>query len=336
MMKKINFIALICSFAIISCKPGTSDIKVQFGGEAQGTYYVVTYFSSDTVVTQNQIDSLLKAFDQIASIWQPNSLISKINRNEMEEVNDPYFMNIFKLSQRISEETGGAFDITVGPLVNAWGFGFKNKMDMTAEKVDSIMQFVGFHSIRLDNGRIIKNHPNTQIDFNAIAKGYSIDVIGGFLESFGIENYLVDIGGEVLARGSKPCGDKWVIGIEKPTDEADAERTLKATIRVDDIAVATSGNYRKFYVEDGVKYAHTIDPSTGYPVIHSLLSATVFSDSTARADAYATSFMVMGLEKTRSFLEQNKHIEAYLIFSDEQGNIKTFATSGVEKLLSEL
>jgi FAD:protein FMN transferase len=336
MMKKLTLIALFCCIALISCKTETAEIKVQFGGEAQGTYYVVTYFANDTVVSQQQIDSLLKAFDQVASIWQPNSLISKINRNEIGEVNDRYFLDIFKLSQRISEETGGAFDITVGPLVNAWGFGFKNKMDMTAEKVDSIMQFVGFHTIRLDNGRIIKEYPNTQIDFNAIAKGYSIDVIGGFLESFGIKNYLVDIGGEVLARGSKPGGDKWVIGIEKPADEADAERTLKATIRVDDIAVATSGNYRKFYVEDGVKYAHTIDPSTGYPVIHSLLSATVFSDSTARADAYATSFMVMGLEKTKTFLEQNKQIQAYLIFSDENGNIKTFATPGVEKMLNEL
>ncbi|MBE0638681.1 MAG: FAD:protein FMN transferase, partial [Bacteroidales bacterium] len=178
--------------------------------------------------------------------------------------------------------------------------------------------------------------PNMQIDFNAIAKGYSIDVIGGFLESFGIRNYLVDIGGEVLARGSKPDGEKWVIGIEKPTDEATAERTLKATIKVDDIAVATSGNYRKFYVEDGIKYAHTIDPATGYPVIHSLLSATVFSDSTARADAYATAFMVMGLEKTKSFLEQNSHIDAYLIFSDETGKIQTFGTDGVKKMLNEL
>lgn len=335
-MKKLILIVLICCVAMISCKTETADIKVQFGGEAQGTYYVVTYFSSDTVVTQNQIDSLLKAFDQIASIWQPNSLISQINRNETDVVNNRYFSDIFNLSQRISVETGGAFDITVGPLVNAWGFGFKNRMDMTGEKVDSIMKFVGFQNIRLVNGRIIKDYPNTQIDFNAIAKGYSIDVIGGFLESFGINNYLVDIGGEVLARGSKPEGEKWVIGIEKPTEEATAERTLKATIKVGNIAVATSGNYRKFYIEEGVKYAHTIDPATGYPVIHSLLSATVFSDSTARADAYATSFMVMGLEKTKSFLEQNKQIEAYLIFSDEQGNIKTFATSGVEKMLNEL
>lgn len=335
-MKKFSLYTLVCWITLISCQSEKADIKVQFGGEAQGTYYVVTYFAGDTVVKQAQVDSLLRDFDQIASVWQPNSLISKINRNETDVVNNRYFSDIFNLSQQISEQTGGAFDITVGPLVNAWGFGFKNKMDMTAEKVDSIMKFVGFHGIRLENGRIIKDHPNTQIDFNAIAQGYSVDVIGGFLEYFGVKNYLVDIGGEVLARGSKPGGEKWVIGIEKPTDEATAERTLKATIKVDNVGVATSGNYRKFYVEGGLKYAHTIDPATGYPVIHSLLSATVFSDSTARADAYATSFMVMGLEKTKSFLEKNKQIEAYLIFSDEQGNIQTFVTDGVEKMLNEL
>ncbi|MBE0639425.1 MAG: FAD:protein FMN transferase, partial [Bacteroidales bacterium] len=203
-MKKYGLFVLICCMAAFSCTTEKAEIKVQFGGEAQGTYYVVTYFADDSLVTQHQIDSLLMNFDQIASIWQPNSLISRINRNETDLVNDRYFSDIFKLSQQISEQTGGAFDVTVGPLVNAWGFGFKNKMDMTSEKVDSIMTFVGFHGIRLENNQLIKNHPNMQIDFNAIAKGYSIDVIGGFLESFGIRNYLVDIGGEVLARGSKP------------------------------------------------------------------------------------------------------------------------------------
>ncbi|HPE33580.1 MAG TPA: FAD:protein FMN transferase [Bacteroidales bacterium] len=335
-MKNIGSFILITWLLAVSCSQPTIGHKIQFTGEAQGTYYVITYFADDTLISQHQIDSVLADFDLIASIWQPNSLISRINRNETTVVDNKYFSAIFNLSQRIAKETGGAFDITVGPLVNAWGFGFKNRMDMTKEKVDSILHFVGFQLIRLENGQIIKDNPNIQLDFNAIAKGYSIDVIGGFLESAGIKNYLVDIGGEVLARGTKPDDEKWIIGIEKPSDEATSERKLKATIKVEDIAVATSGNYRKFYIKDGIKFAHTIDPATGFPVVHSLLSATVFSDSTARSDAYATAFMVMGVEKAKEFLDRNPSIEAYLIYADETGKIKTFATKGISEMLNEL
>jgi len=336
MMKKISLYAVLLLMALFSCSPKNNDIKIQFGGEAQGTYYAITYFASDTLVKQSQIDSILHDFDMIASIWQSNSLISRINRNETDEVNNRYFEEMFNVSQEISRETEGAFDITVGPLVNAWGFGFKNRMDMTAEIVDSILQFVGYQLVSLENGIIIKDHPNIQIDFNAIAAGYSVDLMGEFFESKGIRNFLVDIGGEIIARGSKPGGEKWVIGIEKPSEEATSERTLKATVKVENIGVATSGNYRKFYEKEGVKYAHTIDPFTGYPVTHSLLSTTVFAENATLADAYATAFMVMGLEKSKNFLEKNPNIGAYLIYSDESGSIKTFATPDVEKMLSEL
>lgn len=335
-MKKIQFLAVLLSAFLLSCSPKNESHKIQFSGEAQGTYYAITYFASDTIISQVQIDSLLQDFDMIASIWQPNSLISRINRNETDEVNNRYFEEIFNISQEISAETDGAFDITVGPLVNAWGFGFKNKLDMNREIVDSILQFVGFQMVNLKDGKIIKEHPNIQIDFNAIAAGYSVDLLGKFFESKGIENFLVDIGGEIIARGSKPNGEKWVIGIEKPSEEATSERTLKATVKVGNIGVATSGNYRKFYERDGVKYAHTIDPSTGYPVTHTLLSTSVFAQNATLADAYATAFMVIGLEKSKVFLQGHPNIGAYLIYSDESGNIKTFATQDVEKMLSEL
>ncbi len=320
--------------ALSSCSIAPSEKRIHFVGQAQGTYYSIIYYAEDTIVYQHEIDSLLRAFDQVASIYQPNSIISKVNRNEISEVTDPWFTEIFNLAMRISEETGGAFDITVGPLVNAWGFGFRNKLDMDQQKVDSLLQFVGFKGIRLEENSIVKDHPNTQIDFNAIAKGYSIDVIGDFFHQRGIRNFLVDIGGEILARGAKSGNQQWVVGIEQPSDEPTSERVLKAMVNVNDIAMATSGNYRRFYEVDGVKYAHTIDPKTGYPVIHSLLSATVFADSVGKADAYATAFMVMGLEKSREFLESNDHLEGFLIYSDETGEIKTFATEGVEKMIN--
>ncbi len=333
---KYWFTAVVAIFILANgCNHRSQEQKIQFTGQAQGTYYVITYFANDTLVYQHEIDSLLVNFDQIASIYQKQSLISQINRNEIDEVADHYFIEIFKLAGRISEETEGAFDITVGPLVNAWGFGFKNRMDMDQHKVDSLMEFVGYRGIRLENNKIIKDHPNTQIDFNAIAKGYAIDVVGGFLESRGIRNYLVDIGGEALAKGTKPGKQKWVIGIEQPSEEPTSERSLKATIQIENKAVATSGNYRRFYELDGVKYAHTIDPATGYPVQRSLLSATVFADSAGKADAYATAFMVMGIEKSKGFLKKTPHIDAYLIFSDENGEIKTFATGRVKKMLNE-
>lgn len=317
-----------------SCTLSPDENRIHFTGQAQGTYYSIIYYAEDTIVGRHEIDSLLRAFDQVASIYQPNSIISRINRNEISEVTDPWFIEIFDLAMRISEETGGAFDITVGPLVNAWGFGFKNKLDMDQQKVDSLLKFVGYRGIRLENNTIVKDHPNTQIDFNAIAKGYSIDVIGDFFQQRGIKNFLVDIGGEILARGAKTGNQPWVVGIEQPSEETTSERVLKAMVNVNDIAMATSGNYRRFYEIDGVKYAHTIDPKTGFPVIHSLLSATVFADSVGKADAYATAFMVMGLERSREFLSSNERLEGFLIYADENGEIKTFATGGVEKMIN--
>jgi len=304
-------------------------------GEAQGTYYMVTYFANDTLVTQNQIDSLLRDFDMSASIWVKNSIITRINNSDPSVIPDKHFTDIFKLAQRVSKVSDGAFDITVGPLVNAWGFGFKNKMNMNDHIVDSLLPLVDYEAVKLVNGMIIKENPDIQIDYNAIAQGYSVDLAGGLLEKYGIENYLVDIGGEVFARGSKPDGSSWVVGIEKPSEDINSGRQLNATIKISDKAVATSGSYRKYYEVDGVRYSHTIDPKTGYPVRHSLLSATVMADSAAVADAYATAFMVMGIEKAKQFIDKNPDIEAYFIYSDTSGNLKVFKTKNLENLIEE-
>jgi len=324
----------ILLLTVYSCKQSAeSFIKIQFGGEAQGTYYAVTYFAEDTLVTKKQIDSLLRNFDLSASIWVEESTISRINNNDPDVVPDRYFLDVFRQAKEVSENTGGAFDITVGPLVNAWGFGFKNKVDVDQHVVDSLLPLVDFNSVKLIDGKVIKTTPGIHIDFNAIAQGYSVDLLGGFLQQHGIDNYLVDIGGEVLARGNKPGDKLWVVGIEKPSESMNAQRTLNATLKLKNKAIATSGNYRKYYEVDGIRYSHTIDPKTGYPVKHSMLSATVMADSTAKADAYATAFMVMGVEKTKKYLDQHPEIEAYLIFSDKEGHLKSWQSKGLQGLI---
>jgi thiamine biosynthesis lipoprotein len=323
-------------FIFQSCEqPGVELKKIQFGGEAQGTYYAVTYYANDTLVDQQQIDSLLNDFDMSASIWVEESIISRINNNDPDVIPDEHFIDVFRQAKIVSEATNGAFDITIGPLVNAWGFGFKNKINVDQHVVDSLLPLVNFMAIDLVNGRIVKNNPNIHIDYNAIAQGYSVDLLGGLLHQNGIENYLVDIGGEVLARGNKPDGKLWIVGIEKPSEEMNSGRTLKATLEIKNKAIATSGNYRKFYEVDGIRYSHTIDPETGYPVKHSLLSATVMADSASIADAYATAFMVMGLEKTKLFLELHPELDAYFIYSGDQGKPETFATKKMLSMITE-
>ncbi len=308
--------------------------RIAFSGDAQGTYYTVTYFFEDEVVNKSATDSLLRAFDLVASLWVSESIISKVNNNEIDFVIDPHFIEIFNISKEISENTDGYFDFTIGPLASAWGFGFRERIEISPRLIDSLKALVGYEKVELVNGKILKSNPNVQFDFNAVAQGYSVDLLGSYLESKGIENYLIDIGGEVLARGEKPDGSKWIIGIEKPSEEADSERKLQATIELKDQAIATSGNYRKFYEKDGIRYSHTINPKTGYPVQHTLLSATVIAENAALADAYATAFMVMGLEKSIAFLE-NKNMEVYFIYSEEDGGFATWASPTIQEKINE-
>lgn len=308
---------------------------VRLLGEAQGTYYSIIYFDGEQRDFQFEIDSILNQFDMSVSLWVPNSILSRINRNDSTAIPDKYFIDNFNLSMDVAEKTNGNFDLTVGSLVRAWGFGFDAEKKVDAKIVDSILQFTGYKKVKLENGIVVKDDFRTTFDFNAIAQGYSVDLIGDFLESNGIDSYLVDIGGEVTARGEKPGGKKWKIGIEKPAENQTDARDLKAIVEVSNKAVATSGNYRKFYEENGVRYSHTINPKTGYPVQHSLLSASVMTDDAATADAYATAFMVMGLEAAKQFIMNQPGLEAFFIYSGADGEYKTFATQGFQKTITE-
>ncbi len=308
---------------------------VHLQGEAQGTYYSMLYYDSLNRNFHPQVDSILKAFDQSVSLWVPNSILSRINRNDTNVVLDKHFIGNFNYSQQVSEATHGAFDMTVGPLVEVWGFGFESRKKVGKRMVDSLMPFIGYQKIKLVDGKVIKAVPQMRIDFNGIAQGYSDDVVGRFFKSKGIHNYLIDIGGEVTARGNKADGSPWKVGIEKPAPDKDSPRVLKAVIALKNCSVATSGSYRKYYVENGIRYSHTIDPKTGYPVQHSLLSVSVLTNNTALADAYATAFMVMGYHKSRKFVESHPNLDAFFIWSEADGTFQSYATPGFKKVMIE-
>lgn len=309
--------------------------KVRFTGQAQGTYYAVTYFDRQGRNFQPQIDSILHQFDLSVSMWVPESIISRINNNDSTAVPDEWFRDIFLQAVRVSEATAGAFDFTVGPLVNAWGFGFRQKVRLDSARVDSLRNLVDYRKVKISDGRVVKEDPGIQFDFNAIAQGYAVDLLGKYLESQGIRDYLVDIGGEVLGRGAKPGREPWTVGIENPAADSLAGRTLNARVTLADQALSTSGNYRKYYEENGVRYSHTIDPATGYPVRHSLLSVSVLAGDCATADGFATAFMVFGMEKSLDFLKDRPELQAYFIYSDEAGNYRVKYTEGFEKILIE-
>ncbi len=297
-------------------------------GKIFGTSYRITYKHKEKL--DYEIRETLQKVDNSLSPFNKNSTISKINNNESNEP-DSMFLYIFNMAHEISEETGGAFDITVAPLVNAWGFGFKQGITPDSLTIDSIRNFIGYKKIELVDGKIIKQHPETMLNCSAIAKGYGCDAVARFLESKGIEDYMVEIGGEVVLKGKNKKDGPWVIGINKPSENGINE--LQTVLQLTDCSMATSGNYRNFRFIDGKKVSHTIDPHTGYPANHSLLSATVVADECAYADALATAFMVMGREKAMEYCKNNPKIEAYFIYADENGNMKTIHTERFKRFI---
>lgn len=294
-----------------------------------GTVYHITYQSDKNY--QKEIEAELQKVDQSLSPFNKTSIISRVNRNEDVQVDD-MFKEVFTLAENISKDTQGAFDITVAPMVNLWGFGFKQGVPPTKEKLDSIRALVGYQKVSLKNGKIYKQHPQTMLDCSAIAKGYGSDVVAKLLKKKGILNYMVEIGGEIVVSGVSDKQVPWHIGINKPTDDStNTNQELQDVLDITDIAMATSGNYRNFYYKNGKKYAHTIDPKTGHPVQHNILSATVLAKDCATADAYATSFMVLGMDGTKKILERHPELCAYLIYSDGKGDNKIWYSPSIQK-----
>lgn len=294
-------------------------------GLAFGTRYNVTYLYNDDL--KPDIEKTLARVDNALSMFNPESTISRVNNYEVVLVSDPLFLKVFHRAMEISEWTNGAFDITVAPAVNAWGFGFKHAENIKQSTIDSLMEITGYWKIHELDGMIEKDDARIMLDCSAIAKGFGSDMVADMLRSKGIDDFMVEIGGEIVVSGHNPKGKLWNIGISKPVDDSlSVNNELQTVIPVTDIAIATSGNYRNFYVKDGRKYAHTIDPHTCMPVSHSLLSATVFASDCATADALATSMMVMGLDSAQALCARHPEIRAYFIYEAPDGTLGTVSS----------
>ena len=296
-----------------------------------GTMYKITYQSDENL--KNEIEAELEKVNQSLSPFSKESVITHINQNT-DLTADSLFTYVFQLAKQISEETHGAFDITVAPLVNAWGFGFKNGTQIDSLTIDSIRQFVGIDKVRMENGKVIKDDPRLMLDCSAIAKGFGVDCVARLFDRKGIKNYMIDIGGELVMKGENAQMNTWRIGINKPIDDSLAvNQELQTILEISNAGMATSGNYRNFYYKDGKKYAHTIDPRTGYPVQHNILSSTVVAKDCATADAYATSFMVLGLDSAKAVCNAHPELDAYFIYSKDNGETGVYFTEGMKKYL---
>jgi FAD:protein FMN transferase len=305
---------------------------VSFTGETMGTIYSIKYLDTQKRDFKPEVDSLLKVFNQSLSTYEKASEISIFNISDSLNFKLPFFLPVLQKSKQIWEETEGAFDPTIMPLVNLWGFGPAQRSKVDSIKVDSLLNLVGFDKILFDSTKVYKAQPNVQLDFSAIAKGYGVDVVSNYLISHNIENLMVEIGGELYCEGKNERGQYWLIGIDNPEAKG-IEDYLKAKISIRNRAVATSGNYRNYYKAEGKTIAHTISPFTGFPTQREIISASVFADICMEADAYATAFLVLGLDKAKQILEENVGMDAYLIYRDEQDSLKTFYTAGIEQYI---
>lgn len=328
---KRNIFLSIMAAAVLSCGKGTGYYNIE--GYAQGGTYRITLETGfrECAELQRGIERILADIDNSISGYNDSSSLSKFNNNLCESCSDTILLDIFAISARMHEECHGYFDISAGALFDAWGFGFKDGSLPDSRAIDSIRNFTGMDKITCNNGKLYKSDPRVTLNFNAIAQGYTCDMIGRYLSSEGIDNMLINVGGEIFGKGVNPSGQNWTIGIDAPIDgNMEPGTEIQTILELPSAAtgIVTSGNYRKFYIRDGKKYAHTINPKTGYPVNHNLLSATVICGDAATADALATYMMVIGLDESIGYVERHQGVEAVLIY-EEDGKIKTWMSDGV-------
>lgn len=319
MRRLVIFASLVL---LASC--GKQPQKMVLQGLVQGSYYAITYYDEEGRNFQEEIDSVFHAVDRSVNLWVDSSVICKVNRNE-EVALDPIFIGNFEVAQKAAALSNGYFDPTISPLVAAWGFSAKNGDTITPQLVDSLKQLVDYRKVHIEEGKLIKENPAMKLDFNAIAQGYTTDLVCALLEAKGIKSYIVDVGGEIFARGAKPDGKPWVVGIEKPAANWDSERVVQQRVELQDKGIVTSGSYRKYVERDGKRYSHCIDPMTGYPVEHNLLSATVIAENATWADALASVCMVMGMERSLELIKTLEGVEVYYIFVNDRNELETFS-----------
>ena len=328
------FLLFSIAVLIVSCSKTEAKLqKFTLDGRVQGTYYHIVYYHFDDKAAtqknlltqagiQHGIDSIFKAIDETLSLWNPNSILSKVNENK-ETLLNQIFIDNFNSAMAFSELTDGDFDITVAPLIKAYGFANEKGSKPTDRQSDSLLQYIGYKKVQIKDRKLEKQYPQTQLDFNAIAQGYTTDCISKYLSAHNITSHIVDVGGEVYASGKKPDGQQWRVAIEQPSDSIDAPRRYNTLVRLENQSIVTSGNYRKYTIENGIKYTHTINPHTGKPAKHSLLSVSVTAPTSTEADALATAFMVMGMEKAEQFMVKHPEYQAVFIYCDKDGKTKT-------------
>ena len=315
---QLPFLTLLIIGTILIVQKERNTPYQQHKGMVFGTFYTITYQCDSNL--HGSILQVLQQVDNSLSTFNKASIVSAINRNERPAL-DNMFVQVYHTAMQVSAETDGDFDITVAPLVNVWGFGFKNDTTPTPAVIDSMRQYIGYRTLRIEqaDGKkyLKKEHAETMLDFSAVAKGYGCDAVADLLRQRGVKNFMVEIGGEIVAEGTNSKQKPWKIGVSKPIDDTlNTQQGIDTVLNITNKAMATSGNYRNFYYKDGKKYAHTIDPKTGCPVQHSLLSATVLAPTCAMADAYATAFMVMGMEKAKKVLDRHPELQVYFIYAE--------------------
>lgn len=339
----LSFILVLIFFSACKDEKTPELKKYTINGRTQGTYYHIVYFAPEDkwCIKNNQktssqikkgIDSILTMIDNSISLWNPNSLLNKINSNQTNQMNKILIENFIE-AEKISKLTEGNFDISLGAVIEAHGFAAKERKKLSDAEIDSMMLYVGYDKLRIEDGKLIKQYPQTRIDFNAIAQGYTTDAISKYLTNNKISQHIVDVGGEVYANEKKTDGQQWRVAIEKPSKDMYAEREYNSFVKLENKSIVTSGNYRKYVEEDGIRLSHTIDPKTGYSVSHNLLSVSVIAENATLADGLATAFMVMGKEKAEEFLRTHPEYDAIFIYSNSKGEIETSHTKNLDKIL---
>lgn len=334
--KQLSLCMLFVVLLIVTSCNGKKDQQKEYfeeSGTVFHTFYHIKYEAEKPLTDSIAVE--FEKFNNSLNPFKPTSIISKVNRNE-PVVLDEWFTDVFLKAQEVSRNTNGVFDITCAPLVNAWGFGFSKMDSVTPQRIDSLKQYVGYQKIELKDRQITKDNPGIILNTSAIAKGYASDVIADLLVRNGVSNYMVEIGGEVTVNGKNPKGECWKIGINKPEDDrSESVGEIQEVVQICKGGLATSGNYRNFYIKNGKKYAHTIDPRTGYPSEQNILSATIIAPTCMMADAYATAFMAMGLEQARIVAGIVPDIQYYIIYTDENGDMKTDISKGMLEYLPQ-
>ena len=321
---------LLVMFLVYKYRASQTEPLVAFSGKTMGPIiYNVKYFDEALRDFQPEVDSLLNVFNLSLNTYIPQSEISRFNRGESFRYQLPYFYEAINVSREVFDLTQGAFDPSIGPLINTWGFGYTEGVNKDSAVIDSIRMFIGMEKILFNKDSVWKKDPRVALDFSASAKGYGVDVVFEYLKNKGLTDIFVEIGGEVRVGGeNRQTGKPWQVGILHPNSD-ELNRYPMAIVSLSDQAMATSGNYFNYHIIDGIKYSHTISPDTGYPIQHPLLSATVFADDCMRADALATALMVLGHEKAIALIESQAQYEGFLIYNDEKGQIQTYSSPGV-------